>query len=54
VAAGLTFRPLAITVADTLAWFGSQPENRRSNLRAGLSAGREVEILKAWHERAVR
>jgi 2'-hydroxyisoflavone reductase len=54
VAAGLTFRPLATTVADTLTWFGSQPEDRRSNLRAGLSAGREVEILKAWHERAVR
>lgn len=52
VAAGLTFRPLATTVADTLAWFGSQPEDRRSKLRAGLSAGREAEVLQAWHVRA--
>jgi 2'-hydroxyisoflavone reductase len=54
VAAGLTFRPLATTVADTLAWFGSQSEDRRSKLRAGLSAEREAELLKAWHTRAIR
>ena len=52
VAAGLTFRPLATTVADTLAWFGTLPEDRRAKLRAGLSAEREAEVLKAWHARA--
>ena len=52
VAAGLTFRPLATTVADTLAWFGSLPEDRRSKLRAGLGAEREAEVLKKWHARA--
>ena len=52
VAAGLTFRPLATTVADTLAWFGSLPEDRRAKLRAGLSADREAEVLKAWQEQA--
>ncbi len=52
VAAGLTFRPLPTTVADTLAWFGSLPEDRRAKLRAGLSAGREAEVLKAWQEQA--
>jgi 2'-hydroxyisoflavone reductase len=54
VAAGLTFRPLATTVADTLAWFGSLPEDRRATLRAGLSAEREAEVLKKWHARAGR
>ena len=54
VAAGLTFRPLPTTVADTLAWFGSLPDDRRSKLRAGLSAGREAEVLKAWHARVGR
>jgi len=52
VDAGLTFRPLATTVADTMAWFGSLPEDRRSKLRAGLSAGREAEVLKAWQVQA--
>jgi 2'-hydroxyisoflavone reductase len=54
VAAGLKFRPLTTTVADTLAWFGTLPEDRRAKLRAGLSAEREAEVLKAWHARAVR
>jgi len=49
--AGLTFRPLATTAADTLAWFESQPEARRAKLRAGLSAERETAALKAWHTR---
>lgn len=51
VRAGLTFRPLATTAADTLAWFNAQPEARRAKLRAGLSAEREAEVLKAWHAR---
>lgn len=49
LAAGLTFRPLAETVRDTLAWHASQPEERRSNIRAGLSSEREAEVLAAWH-----
>jgi len=49
--AGLTFRPLAATAADTLAWFNSQPEARRAKLRAGLSAEREAAVLQAWRER---
>ena len=46
VKAGLTFRPLATTVADTLAWFDSQSTERRAKLRAGLTPEREVELLK--------
>jgi 2'-hydroxyisoflavone reductase len=52
VKAGLTFRPVGVTAADTLAWFKAQPEARRAKLRAGLSAEREAAALKAWRERA--
>ena len=50
--AGLTFRPLATTVADLLAWFRSQPAERQATLRAGMSRAREAELLAAWHARA--
>jgi 2'-hydroxyisoflavone reductase len=50
--AGLSFRPLATTVQDTLSWFAQQPAERRAQLRAGLSAEREAALLKAWRERA--
>jgi 2'-hydroxyisoflavone reductase len=46
--AGLTFRPLASTAIDTLAWFRQQPEERQAKLRAGLTADRENEALAAW------
>jgi 2'-hydroxyisoflavone reductase len=49
-AKGLTHRPAADTVRDTLNWFATLPEERRSKLRAGISAEREQEVLKAWHE----
>jgi 2'-hydroxyisoflavone reductase len=52
VDAGLTFRPLARTVIDTLAWFLELPADRRAKLKAGLSPERETEVLKAWHARA--
>lgn len=44
-AAGLTFRPLATTAADTLAWFRTLPAERQGKLGAGLSAEREAELL---------
>jgi 2'-hydroxyisoflavone reductase len=50
IAKGLTFRPLADTARDTLAWFKSQSPERQSKLKAGLSAEREVEVLAAWHK----
>jgi 2'-hydroxyisoflavone reductase len=50
LAKGLTFRPLAETARDTLAWFKSQPQDRQSHLRAGLSSEREAEVLTAWHK----
>ena len=48
MAAGLTFRPLRETARETLAWFESQPVERRAKLRAGLSAEREAQLLAAW------
>src|SRR5690606_11683699 len=51
LAAGLSFRPLATTVADLLAWFGSLPAERQSALRAGIDRAREAELLRAWHAR---
>jgi 2'-hydroxyisoflavone reductase len=47
---GLTFRPLADTARDTLAWFKSQPAERQAKLGAGLSPEREKEVLDAWHK----
>ncbi len=52
IAQGLSFRPLADTVAATLAWFDAQPEERRATLRAGIKPEREAEVLAAWRARA--
>lgn len=49
-AAGLAFRPLADTVSATLQWFQEQPADRQADLRAGLSAEREAEVLAAWRQ----
>ena len=46
--AGLTFRPLATTAVDTLAWFRQQPEARQAKPRTGLTPAREAEVLAAW------
>jgi len=48
---GLTFRPLADTARDTLAWFQSQPPDRQAKMKAGLSPEREAEVLAAWHKK---
>jgi nucleoside-diphosphate-sugar epimerase len=51
LAAGLTFRPLADTARDTIAWHKSRPAQERENMRAGLSPNRERELLEMWHAR---
>jgi 2'-hydroxyisoflavone reductase len=48
---GLTFRPLADTARDTLAWFKSQPAERQAKLRAGVTPEKEKEVLTAWHQK---
>jgi 2'-hydroxyisoflavone reductase len=49
-AAGLTFRPLAETVRDTLAWDRGRPAD--TPRRAGLAPEREAELLREWREKA--
>ncbi len=46
---GLTFRPLAETARDTLAWFKAQPKEGQEKLKAGLTKEREAQVLTAWH-----
>jgi 2'-hydroxyisoflavone reductase len=48
VKAGLKFRPVSVTVRDTLAYLKSLPEERRNKLRAGLTPEREAELLALW------
>ncbi len=45
-AAGLTYRPLAETIRDTLAWAATRPADHA--WRAGLTAEREAELLELW------
>jgi 2'-hydroxyisoflavone reductase len=49
---GLTFRPFADTVKETLAFYNRQPEERKARLRAGITAEREVQVLAAWRARS--
>jgi len=51
LAAGIKYRPLAVTARDTLNFHYSRPLARQRELRAGLSAEREAELLQEWHDR---
>ncbi|MBE2222615.1 MAG: SDR family oxidoreductase [Anaerolineae bacterium] len=48
-AKGLVYRPLAVTVRDTLAWLNSRPADYE--WRNGLAAEKEAQVLQAWHEK---
>ena len=52
IAAGLTFRPLAVTAKDTLDWNRTRPEAEQKAIAdgavGGISAAREAEVLAAW------
>jgi 2'-hydroxyisoflavone reductase len=54
VANGLTYRPMATTAMETLAWWlsPSVSDERRANPRFVLSPEREREILEAWKARS--
>jgi 2'-hydroxyisoflavone reductase len=49
IAQGLTFRPLAVTTVDTLAWYRTLPAERQAQPRAGIAAEKEQKVLAAWH-----
>jgi 2'-hydroxyisoflavone reductase len=52
MARGLTFRPLAVTARDTLAWHRTRPAEEQLRVenagRAGITAAKEAEVLTAW------
>ena len=49
---GLTFRPISETIRDTLDWWASVSQERKDRpMRSGLTAERELEALKAWHDK---
>jgi 2'-hydroxyisoflavone reductase len=50
VAHGLAFRPLAVTVRDTLDWWESDavPPERRAQPQFALTPEREAEVIAAW------
>ena len=54
LAAGLTFRSVKATAADTLAWFRTLPAERQAKLRAGLAPEREAALLAKWKLRKAR
>ena len=51
VGAGLTFRPVAETVRDTLAWWRTTPEARRAAPRFGITPEQEAAALADWRRR---
>jgi len=51
IAAGLTFRPLATTVRDTLAWWPTVPEARRAKPHFAITPEKEAQALADWHRR---
>ncbi len=48
IAAGLTFRPLATTIQDTLTWVRANPQIVNAR-RTAITRERETEALQAWH-----
>jgi len=49
-AKGLKFRPLDVTVSETLAWHAARPPERREKLRAGLTVDQERALLDEWRK----
>ncbi len=52
VAMGLQNRPVRETARDLINWWKTLPDHRTENIRAGLSAEREAEVLALWHDQA--
>jgi 2'-hydroxyisoflavone reductase len=55
VSKGLTYRPLAVTARETLAWNKTRPADQLQALAegkvGGISAEREKQVLDAWKAR---
>ncbi|MFT5500084.1 MAG: 2'-hydroxyisoflavone reductase [Woeseiaceae bacterium] len=48
IAAGMTFRPLAVIAKDTLDWHRTRTPEQQQTLRTGLTRQREAELLALW------
>jgi 2'-hydroxyisoflavone reductase len=51
IKAGLQNRPARETLRDILTWWDTLPSERTAELRAGLEATREAEVIAAWKAR---
>jgi 2'-hydroxyisoflavone reductase len=51
VQAGLTLRPVADTVRDTLSWFSTLPSERRAAAKWMLPEAKEQAVLAEWKAR---
>ncbi|HYV99766.1 MAG TPA: twin-arginine translocation signal domain-containing protein [Gemmatimonadaceae bacterium] len=49
VAAGLTYRPHADTIRETLDFYHHETPERQAVLKSGLTPEKEKELLAAWH-----
>ena len=47
-AAGFHSRPERETIRDLMAWWDTLPDERTGNIRAGIDAAREAELIAAW------
>ncbi len=54
IAQGLTFRPIRATAKETLEWWRTLPEERRSKLKSGLTPEREAAALKTIREKKAK
>lgn len=51
VAAGMTFRPIAETIQNTMAWWNETRDESYEWRYYGMKSDRETELLKLWHEK---
>jgi 2'-hydroxyisoflavone reductase len=52
-ARGLTARPPRETCRDVVSWWKTLPAERQQNMRAGLPADRETQLIAAWHQKKI-
>ena len=52
IKAGLTFRTVEGTLKDTLAWWTTVPEARRTKPRFSITPEIEAQTLAGWHKRS--
>ncbi|HSD68678.1 MAG TPA: NAD-dependent epimerase/dehydratase family protein [Woeseiaceae bacterium] len=52
-ARGLVTRPPRETCRDVVSWWRTLPEERQQNMRAGLAADREAQLIAAWHQQKI-